>query len=106
MKIKVPNATASRFLRAIPHATCQRGIPKYWRVDPQGTIAHQSAYWLACWAWTGMGSDDAAREAQIAFDAIMPFPFSKFKANVPHKTARKNRYRTNSCYGPSLEGLV
>lgn len=106
MQIRVPTATALRMIQAIPHATCQTGIQKYWRVDAQGNIAYRSIYWLACWAWTGMGSDDAAREARFAFDAIMPFTFAAFRTHVPHATARVNRYRTNSFDGPSLNVLL
>ncbi len=106
MRIRVPTATALQMVRAIPHPICQEGLPKYWHIDAHGNIAIQSVYWLGCWAWTGKDSGDAAREARLAFDAIMPFTFAAFKAHVPHKTARVNRYRTNSFDGPSLGDLL
>jgi len=96
---------AMKLLNGIPHNTCQIGLTKHWHVLSNGDVKNQSACWLACWAWTGLGSEKARVESESVFNKIFPIDFSAFKKRVSHKVARDNRYRATYS-GPDLDGKI
>lgn len=90
--LKVSRDQAVARLEGIPHQRCRDGIPLHWHVDDDGHVQAQSVCWLYCWGKTGMGSLDAAHEAQRVFNGILDISFNSFDACIDHEWARWARY--------------
>lgn len=105
MRLCVTHHQATAMLRNVEHPIFQRGVKRYFQTTDSGEVTEGGVCWLACWAWTGMGSEQAARDAEVAFDTLLPFTFAEFKRLVPHWQARWNRYRKHYA-GPSLAPLL
>jgi len=96
LKLRVSQQEALTALARVPHDTFQRARPKHWLVDVDGFVDGRSVCWLYCWAKTGMGSRDAAKVAEHAFDKIFDIPFRVVAAKVPHEWARSAREASRS----------
>ena len=90
--LKVTPEKAWHRLSTVDHKIFRRSLGRYWIVDDGGSVKAQSAFWLYCWAKTGMNSPEAAKVSRTVFDCIFDISFDVFDANVPHEWARKARY--------------
>lgn len=94
MRLKVSTSEALKQLRSIPHKSCGKAIEKHWRCDEEGNISAQSAFWLFCWAKTGMNSEEARQVSIRVFDNLLPVSFADLDAIIDHEYARRARYST------------
>ncbi|MFC2160969.1 hypothetical protein ACFLRX_04885 [Acidobacteriota bacterium] len=83
-----------------PAAKFEKSKHVYWKMNNNGTITHgPSILWLFCWAYNGMGSPSAESSARDVFNAIFPFRYEEFLANVGYQYSNKNRYKTSDNSG-------
>lgn len=94
IQIKVSSKQLSNYLNGITHKTFQQGLINHWVVYKNNCVNAQSVFWLFCWAKTGMNSQSSMKQVQNIFDNIFKdINFRDFDKLVPHKEARKLRYR-------------
>ncbi|HPW17815.1 MAG TPA: hypothetical protein PLP83_05485 [Candidatus Aminicenantes bacterium] len=92
VQLKLDVYDAEAWIHSVQNNRFQEAIEGNWFVDGQGRVKAQSVLWIYCWAVTGMGSIDTARDVQEVFDRIFPFTYNFFKSKVDHEWAREKRY--------------
>ena len=90
IRVKLSAKDALVEIQRIEHATCQKSVSTNWSIDKDKLP--QSICWLFCWAKTGMNSEKAREQSQLAFDAIFSPQFDWFCCRLDHSAAREWRY--------------
>jgi hypothetical protein len=91
VNLRVTPEEAARQLGTIRHHKCQRAIGNNWKVY-DGQVAYQSVAWLFCWACSGMGSDQALRDARRVFNCVFDISYDDYDAKVGYTRAQTLRY--------------
>lgn len=92
VQLKLDIYDAGAWIQSVQNNKFQEAVNGNWFVDKSGNVRAQSVLWLYCWAVTGMGSIDTARDVQEVFDRIFPFTYNFFESKVDHEWAREKRY--------------
>jgi hypothetical protein len=95
IQMRIAFEEAQSLILQIPHQSCRDASVNRWKAGGSAGVTAQSICRLFCWGKTGMGSHEAACEAQRAFNTVFDKPFDWFDTKIDHERARAARYSGN-----------